>query len=64
VAILKAEAPHIDGRRFDIKHRERGADLVAMLGTVMQRLGEADTHRSVPLIPVVWIHFADHCIRV
>ncbi len=41
-AILLAEVPGIDGRRFHAERREGGADLAAMIRPVVQRLREPD----------------------
>src|SRR5512134_1936201 len=52
-AILDAEGPHIDIGRFNTELGERGADLAAMIGPVVQRLAEHDTGSVEGIGPVV-----------
>src|SRR5438034_1002665 len=52
-AILFAEVPDIDGRRFHAERREDRADLAPMIRPVVDRLREPDPHRGVGLGPVV-----------
>ncbi len=44
--------------------REGGADLTPMIGAVVQRLRELDTHRVVPLVPVVIVHLFQDGARI
>ena len=45
--------PHVDLGWLDSQRGERGADLAAVVGTVMDDLGDADAQGSVALGPVI-----------
>ena len=50
---LEAERPDIDQRRLDAERREGRADLAPVVGSVVDRLGEPDTDRGIPLVALL-----------
>src|SRR5438034_2594772 len=58
-AILFAEVPDIDGRRFHAERREDRADLAPMIRPVVDRLREPDRNGGMGLGPVVAVTHDD-----
>src|SRR5215204_5012574 len=50
--VVFGEVPDVDARWLYAERGECGADLAAMIGAVVQRLGEADAERSVAFTAV------------
>ena len=63
-AVLPAEGIRVNSRRFHTERCERKRDLAPMVVPVVQRLGQTDAHRSVPLEPVVGVDLKKHGVRI
>ncbi len=60
LGVLPTEVPHVDLGRLDAKRRQRGADLAAVVGAVVEELGESDAPQGVAHRTVVAV--ADHVL--
>jgi hypothetical protein len=54
-AVPGGKVPHLDRRRLDDYISERGADLAAVIGPVVERLGQPDPEGRVCLVAVVFV---------
>ena len=54
-AVQGGVVPDLDARRLDAQRRQRDADLAAVIGSVVERLGEPDPERRVGLVAAVLV---------
>ena len=58
-AILQTEIEGVNARRLHTEGRKGSTDLAAMIASVVEGPGEADTHRRVSLVPVSRVDLSD-----
>ena len=54
----------IDARWLHVEARECGTDLASMVGAVVQRLGQPDSHGGVPLVSIVLADLFHDGVRI